>query len=133
MTDDLETWLRAQLDEDEREAQKQPDDEDYPIVGLSAEMEQNYPCSRFLRIPKSMALADIAAKRAILDLHPSTAGYVYDDDMDREPGSVCRTCAWPSEYGGELGDSRPYPCQTLRLLAAAYADRPGYQDEWRPA
>lgn len=54
------------------------------------------------------ALAEIEAKRQILELHDH-------DTVD--------FCTW--ELKGGL-------CSTLRLLALPYADRSGYRDEWRP-
>ena len=53
----------------------------------------------------------LAADRQILALHTSFARY--------RPS--CRTC--------ESRES--YPCDTARLLAQPYADRPGFRDEWR--
>jgi hypothetical protein len=60
-----------------------------------------------LLVPPGWVLADIAAKRTILAL------------------GICAAC-----------DVEMQPCDhrddTLRLLATAYADRPGYREEWRP-
>lgn len=64
-------------------------------------------------------LRDIEAKRQILNEHRGSDSYVYTDDGTR----ACSTC----------GDSTiRHPCQTLRLLAAVYADHPDYQEAWRP-
>jgi hypothetical protein len=54
-------------------------------------------------------LADIEAKRRILDLH-----------SERMPGE-CDACN-ERQYG--------YPCPTVRLLAQPYAGRDGWQPEW---
>jgi len=55
-------------------------------------------------------LARIAADRKILDLHSGE-----NDDM-------CQS------YAGNYVDK---PCRTLLALASAYADRPGFREEWR--
>lgn len=68
-------------------------------------------------------LAECAAKRAILGLH----GPVKDDGW--LSGSAhdylwCGSC-------GSIDDSpEPHPCDTLKALAAIYADHPDYQQEW---
>ena len=59
------------------------------------------------------ALAEVDAKRRLLDLHPYAG-------MLSAPES-CEPCA-----------AHPGPCATLRLLTLPYADRPGYREEWRP-
>lgn len=66
-------------------------------------------------------LREIDAKRQLLALHePGETEYV--------DGDVCMVCE-----DLDVGDEGPfYPCKTLRLLALPYADRPGYQDDWRP-
>jgi hypothetical protein len=60
-------------------------------------------------------LAEVAAKRRIVQLHgetmlPHVGG-----------GGMCREC-----------ESASYPCSTVQHLAAVYADRDGYREEWRP-
>jgi hypothetical protein len=110
MSDDLITWLRSELDYDERIARRYKD-------GNYAEYEEH------LTTP-DWVLADIAAKRAILDryedavrLDTSKPGY---DPVARLNVSLAKVLAPELE-------------RVVRLLALAYADRPGYRDEWRPA
>jgi hypothetical protein len=66
-------------------------------------------------------LREIDAKRRIMECHePWTAS---------NGDTICGRC------GREHIDGRPgghFPCQTLRLLALPYSDRPGYREEWRP-
>lgn len=68
-------------------------------------------------------LAEVQAKRDIIALHlprrvRSSSG-LGEDHIE-----VCRMCQqFPARY----------PCGTLRALAMAYADRPGYKPDWRPA
>lgn len=66
-------------------------------------------------------LAEVAAKRAILALHsPEDLEYVNADGDDRT-GTVCATC------DSLVGD---WPCDTLKLLAAPYAEHPDYKPVW---
>jgi len=63
-------------------------------------------------------LADIAAKRAILDLHFTRDGT--GGTWDTDPKALCNECE-------DL-----QPCRTVKLLTSAYALRDGYREEWRP-
>lgn len=73
-------------------------------------------------------LAELAAKRAIIDEHAQGV-YV-------QPTGRCQACM-PSrliELNGRIVTTTDhhYPCLTLRHLAQPYAARPGYREEWRP-
>lgn len=74
------------------------------------------------RFTPARALAECAAKRAIVELHPV---YTYTDE---EPGYSQElndhVCPMGQPEGG-LG-----PCKTLRHLATVYADHDDYQTEW---
>jgi len=117
--DDLVAFVRAQLDEDEqiaREAAEEVGDgqwqqrnvrivtvadrdrevADYAIVDCIHHIIHHDP---------ARVLADVAAKRAIIDA-------LLDED------SIV------NEYHDGLWIA-------VHLLASAYADRPGYQDSWR--
>ena len=112
MSDDLITWLRAQLDEDEAEIRKHPDDDGVWVPGnFEATEESNYPCTPVLLVSKTFALADIDAKRRLLQQFELR-------------GNAVRATVQPST-GGVWDD-------LLRMLAVPYADQPGYRDEWRP-
>jgi hypothetical protein len=65
-------------------------------------------------------LADVAAKRMILDAHESlwTTG-----PLPLRSAPACKTCS--SEVEG-------WPCTTLRLLAQPYAEHPDYDESWKP-
>jgi hypothetical protein len=95
--------LTAILDEDERVAQQIPDGEEFPINGLwvvdDYDITQNY----LLATSKRAVLADIAAKRAILD----PPDY-YGDDYYRALEDVAGFLAW------------------------GYRHRPGWRAEWTP-
>lgn len=97
MVSDLVTWLRAQLDEDERRA---------PLV---ADIMRLRPATaRFA----DRLLAEVDAKRAVLDI------------WERENAQ---------RYVHAEGESRSWLVdEVVKLLALPYADRPGYEEAWRP-
>jgi hypothetical protein len=134
--DDLVQWLRAQLDEDERIARAatlgpwvQSGIGDYgwtvtfgrPGAGVeTADTEQGLADADFIAAHNpARVLREIDAKRGIVRAY-ETAVAAFNDtgpamaDYDRLTGSV-------SSLRG-----------SLELLAAVYADRPGYRKEWRP-
>lgn len=164
MSGELVTWLRAQLDEDERVARtiklepwvlspatgthggwlwvfgKRSADQiwggDQPRVGQY--IVQWHP---------ERVLAEVAAKRALLELHAPTLENVewWHDQTGKGKALVCPSChpAHPSEWYpafGEAGEPPEgfvpsyvlAPCPTLLSLLLPYADRPGYREEWRP-
>jgi hypothetical protein len=82
---ELVAFLQAQFDEDEAEISKHPDDEYCEPQGYLADIEQNYPCSPYLRIGKTRALAEVAVKRRIIDRHqPRLVESRDGDGIERE-------------------------------------------------
>jgi hypothetical protein len=84
---ELITWLRAQLDDEERMARA-------PFV-------------------TARALAEVEAKRRILDLVPDI----------QEAEDTAR-----QDYGRDAKAA----IRLVQLLALPYADRPGYLEQWQP-
>lgn len=109
---DLVAWLIKILDEYEQAAER--------ASGTISKM-QNDDYGRLL-VPPSWVLADIAAKRAILDLHKP---FGLQSDMI----TGCDICSY-RDVMEELQVA--WPCETVRLLASANADRPGYDESWKP-
>ncbi|NUS74912.1 MAG: hypothetical protein HOV70_01760 [Streptomyces sp.] len=125
--DDLMQWLTTQLDEDEQTAQaatpgpwEQGGIGDYGWTvnfsrrnsGVEVEDgEQGYADAAFIAAhDPARVLREVEAKREIVrqaDLYLCDSG----------PG-----CGYRTKHGHSV----------LRLLALAYADRPGYREEWRP-
>ena len=142
--DELVRWLELQLDEDERDAKARrgifpsPGVRDDGAVALHVRPGGNMAITWY-RNPaegwddmaklrnwadtehgwtQERVLREIDAKRKLLDLHEP-------GEMEYVDGDVCMAC---DVRGGEPF----YPCKTLRLLALPYADRPGYEESWRP-
>src|SRR5690348_2988976 len=133
MTLDLPTWLRTQLDADEQTARAAmwagderwtayefnyvrdtwhvDDSYDEGVASIQAQAADSEAVARHIvRQQPLNVLADIAAKRRILAVH-----------VDQRE---CERCTWL--------DDEFYACETLRLLALPYADRPGYDEGWKP-
>lgn len=68
---------------------------------------------------------EAAVKRAILREHPCETGI-----HGAEP-PLCRTCCDTHPWTGER-EGDPYPCPTVRHLAAVYEEHPDHRDEWAP-
>lgn len=134
MSDDVVTWLCGVLDEDEAAAKRAldaPPNGSFDPQWLWAVLyrrtiEHPHHSSSVARgaPTPSAVLADIAAKRTILDraqdasrLAGSKPGY---DTVARLNVSLAKVLAPELE-------------RVARLLACAYRDRPGYQETWRPA
>lgn len=153
--DDLVTWLRAQLDADERAA-RLCDAQDWRVASYGTivdrdvdgwrsapdaarvfsfvQHERDYEAEHAAEWDPGRVLAEVHAKRRILDRWRPAGG-------DPHPGVPCEN--WPGQ-GAEFRD--PYdscvhhlnapartPDEVVQILALPYADRPGYRDEWRPA
>lgn len=157
MSEELINWLRAQLDEDERKAlaatsgpwwdspvmaapghhtiRGGPADwrgfdgslggDTRPIARIapapdyegSFVTDHDADAEHIARHDPSRVLREVEAKRKILDGHsPHKRG-------------ACPVCWRVTPKSSRRED---YPCPTLRLLAAPYSDRPGYQEAWRP-
>ena len=121
--DDLISFLRAQLDEDERAVAAilrgvpnwRVDTEPWPS-GVGVVNDQNdgvaiaigsFAAEHIARHDPARVLREVESKRRILAEH---------SELDR---GMCQCLA-------------DFPCATVRLLALPYADRPGYRESWRP-
>lgn len=108
MSEDLVTWLRAQIDEDERVACAAVGAPSDP--GTIQDLPSSGPWSDFdTRFDPARVLAEVEAKRRILDEHDPS-----HDPCDAHDAAL-----------------RTITCDTVRLLALPYADREGWREEWR--
>lgn len=130
--DDLVTWLRAQLDEDERVALVVPENArvwtldggtihaGHPTDEVVDWVHYDGAWEHIARHDPARVLAEVDAKRRILDEHAP----------EKHPtGMRCSVCAEGPYYDATWYDA---PCPTVRLIALPYAGRPGYRDEWKP-
>ena len=123
---DLVQWLRAQLDADAAEiadpyAEKAWHTRD---CAIHPDAWGNEGSSCDCGVP-ARVLREVEAKRRIVEIHRVVGGFE-DEDMT-DLGSGCSECGYSAEYGDRGGW-----CETLRLLALPYEDRPDYQEAWRP-
>jgi hypothetical protein len=134
--DDLVQWLRAQLNAEADEAQLNADafgavwtsDDEMESVssdtGADVVSEPYAPRSFIATHDPARVLREVDAKRRMI-------GEVlkYEAKIDGEWGC----CHEVDEIAaGECPEIQPQDVTALRLLAAVYADRLGYQEAWRP-
>ncbi|MFD8088581.1 DUF6221 family protein [Streptomyces malaysiensis] len=100
--DDLMEFLRARLDQDEREARRVPPNQSPAELRAMVTRESGEP---FLVVASERVLREIDAKRRMIGRISSHAAVM----------------GW-DEVHGDL----------LRLLALPYADHPDYREGWRP-
>ncbi|GIJ35010.1 DUF6221 family protein [Micromonospora sediminimaris] len=115
--EDLATWLRRQLKDDEAAVEREIQTEIGNVLAVGV------PITREEFLAQSggrwhSPLAELDARRRILDLH---TGPHECPEWDQTVNESCT-----GYYGAE-------GCPTLRLLAVPQDHRPGYRDEWRPA
>jgi hypothetical protein len=106
VTAELVAFLTARYDEEEDAAR---------IAAATPDAAQN-----ITRWHPAHVLADIAAKRAIVEEHTCQC-----------PDPDCGDCGACSGY--HHADPTPAPCTTLRLLVQPYAERPDFDPQWRAA
>jgi hypothetical protein len=136
----LTDWLHVQLDEDERAAKARrgifpsPGVDDDGTVWLHVRPGGNAVLVRY-RDPAE-GWDDMAKLKNWAD---AEHGWTQErmlreiDAKRRILAGAIETRAWAiGESGAVAGPAVKLANATLRLLAAPYADRPGYREEWRP-
>lgn len=82
-----------------------------------------------IRHDPARELREVTAKRAILAEHAITDWTAYGDHM-------CTRCHRERDDAREDEDQctwLEWPCPTIRAIATAWSDHPGYRAEWAPA
>lgn len=130
---DLAGWFAAQLDADEQTARAAQEAAD----GLAGSGELWVATGADYAVgvdyDPAFVLADITAKRRILAEHATQDVPVLEFRGELiMSGPECRVCADWDAADMDGPPNAPAPCQTLRLLAAPYASRPGYDPTWAP-
>ena len=75
-------------------------------------------------------VAEVASKRAILDLHRDLGADFYNPDHpDADADGVVRP---NGTHECASCHHEEWPCPTVRYLATVYADHPDYSAEWAP-
>jgi hypothetical protein len=151
--EDLIGWLRVQLDDDERVARDAVGDNISPgeewhhsdrpssvITGLGDSVVDDsdaHQCEHIARWDPACVLAEVEAKRRILDLHTGTHACpemrigTYPADWPTAAPYGKAGESWEHAAGGHFDKGEP--CPTVRLVALPFADRSGYRPEWAPA
>lgn len=110
MSQTITEFLEARITEDEYEAE---------VCLAQYRRGEGGSSRRWVR-----QLAECAAKRAIIAAHPIVDNVV-EVSTRVKWGFACETCF---SYG-DLVEDHGY-CDTLRALAAVYADHPEYNKDW---
>lgn len=138
----LVAWLRQQLAEDERAVWHWDSDGRARVATMWTGGEPGYTTvatehggewiadgrevtdARHVTVLHDPArvLREVAAKRKLLELHVNQGS---------ETLSVCAVCDAGAQSCGCVGWDE-WPCETVKLFALPYEDRPGYQESWRP-
>lgn len=126
----LAEFLLARIAEDEAMARTagKPDTSGETLHGytVSAAEDEGAPdagVELIARFDPARVLAECEAKRKIVEVHETIAAFYPGCTIETDP--CCEVCSGGGEYPGS------FPCKTLRLLAAVYADHPDYRDGWR--
>ena len=92
---------------------------DFNVIG---EVWSHRIAEHVARWDPARVLAEVTAKRAIIDLHPSHR---------QGHGQWCSTCGdWPQPGSEQI--EIEWPCPTLRALAQPYAEHADFDPAWRP-
>jgi len=131
---DLVAFLRARLDEDEAVARSSADafrfmqGGDYSGVWTCGQ-KSHYPevDQHIARWDPVRVLAEVAAKRAVLDLHQ----LIQRDHMVFDPND--ESAVRPIEIipTDDCNACDGWPCPTLLALAQPFADHPDFDPAWR--
>ena len=131
--DDLTAFITARLDEDEAVAKAATIehlgtwrpvwilasdaarivDTDGMLIGGS---QLRGEAEHIARHDPARVLREVTAKRAMVAQH------------SRNPGTVFDACDWCSHEAADY----PWPCPTIRAIAAIWNDHPDYQPQWAP-
>lgn len=109
----LVEFLLARLTEDEAAAERLRRPSEGDPWGWQPKGVTTNDAGR-VEISPARVLADVEAKRRIVDLH-------YEVTSDSGYCVVCVT----NDYTDE-----PYPCPTIRALASVYRNHPDWREEW---
>ncbi|MFC8361109.1 DUF6221 family protein [Streptomyces griseorubiginosus] len=127
---ELVKWLRAQLDEDELVARNtgQPGTS-WRNFDMDGELRDDLNAGTVAYVPRVETRVHIARHDPARVLRESDAKRQIAA-WRRQPTQKEFSSGRYRTMGCRCGDG--WPCATLRLIALPYADRPGYQESWRP-
>jgi hypothetical protein len=132
----LTEFLLARIAEDESDAHRAAGGGGY---GWDAEPLNHHRApnsaidAHIARHDPARVLAECAAKRRIVEIHRMVK--FTDVSIGLLDVDVCCICHGMLDVDGDLEHmvnvQQPFPCSTIRALAAIYADSPEFREEWR--
>jgi hypothetical protein len=120
MVSDLAAFLLARYAEEEKDAQVA---RKAPRWVMESDLPDTWSPTRdhIIRYSPARVLADIAAKRRVVELHREVWHTHWADVRE----TACATCT-----RGPLESGDTWPCPTLLALAQPYAEHPDWREEW---
>lgn len=124
--DELITWLRAQIDDDERIAR-----------ATNSQPGQRYSWEVRERSPRDLPEIYLKGEhfRVVDELDDESAAHIARHDPARVLREVEAKRRLLHDFGGFFGlDDFPRGLveYAFKLVALPYSDRPGYREEWKP-
>lgn len=92
-----------------------------------------FAAQHIVRHDPARVLAEVNAKRQILDLHGIVhreIGWLADGEEEHGEIAVCGACVPKHAHYQRRADVPEGACTTVRLLALPYADHPDHRVEW---
>jgi hypothetical protein len=117
-------WLLEQIDEDERRSRAASRNPILDLMVWPRQSGKTTMAEHFNTWLPARVQAECEAKRRLARIHDPLPPL--GEHAGWKAGLVsCRCCGYGSEY------PVAWPCDTIRLVAMPYIDRPGYPEEWR--
>lgn len=133
--EELIIFLRARLDEEQIEAEQQDDSEDLWIDPWEIRLETlHVPGYDHLRIARTRVLADVGARRSILDSYTDALEELAGLRRQMRTAIIEDSDAFMQMHRREsaLIVTMQFLTPIIRTLALPYVDHPDYQQEWQP-
>lgn len=99
--------------------------------GIPDVYPSKFDAEHIARHDPARVLADVAAKRAILDLHRPRVPYGYGHSLDEMLADGSAACSVCGDQGVDI-TTVYHPCDTLLVLARVWAEHPDFAPAWRP-
>ena len=122
---DLIEFLRARLSEEAAEAEAAKANVPWAWIGCDLGNRSDVSADFITTWSPTRILAEVAAKRARLELHqPVPLATTHPDWQPGTDVKQCLTCR-PGHF------AEVWPCRTIRMDLVVYAEHPDFHPSWR--